>query len=272
MISKTRNDPSFILDETPIYRYMTLAQFLFMVQHSCLYFSSISLWDDPFEGIDSKTFHEKYKYVIEREKSGQQWRPFTPMEREVYNYCELYSKYYSEFCYGTSWSLLNESDAMWRIYSSDTKGIKIQTTAGKLSSLHEFELGFPGGRHQQKFNSKTGKVIYTTENKPVEDTYLPLPTLEIFFYKRPEFEHEKEVRKVIEGFQIEALKEEVRTKLRVLQGKFIHAKIDLKDFIDEIVVDPRTPDWFLSTMERYCCGVSSLTGKFIGRSKLYSLR
>jgi hypothetical protein len=35
------------------------------------------------------------------------------------NYCELYSKHYREFCYGTSWSLLNESDAMWRIDSSD---------------------------------------------------------------------------------------------------------------------------------------------------------
>src|SRR5438552_2336902 len=34
--------------------------------------------------------------------------------------------------YGQCWSLLDESDAMWRIYSPNKAGVKIRTTVRKL--------------------------------------------------------------------------------------------------------------------------------------------
>lgn len=38
-------------------------------------------------------------------------------------------------CYGQSWTLLEESDAMWRIYSDDMNSVKVTTTAEKLMDV-----------------------------------------------------------------------------------------------------------------------------------------
>lgn len=65
------------------------------------------LWDDPFEN-----------FILKIPEKGSKSKP-------------------NKRGYGQCWTLNFESDAMWRIYSPDKNGVRIQTTIRKLHhSLH----------------------------------------------------------------------------------------------------------------------------------------
>ena len=66
-----------------------------------------ALWDDPFENFILKG--------LGRLSNGK-----------------TASLGMRDLLYGQCWTLRRESDAMWRIYSSDKNGVKIRTTIKKL--------------------------------------------------------------------------------------------------------------------------------------------
>ncbi len=94
--------------ERHIYRITTLDRIkeLFELRKNVLV-SPIS-WDDPYEN-----------YILRskvRLKSG-----------------EIVQYNYHEWVYGQCWSLHSTSDAMWRIYAPDQKGVRIRTTVRCLA-------------------------------------------------------------------------------------------------------------------------------------------
>jgi hypothetical protein len=100
--------------------------------------------------------------------------------------------------YGQSWTLEGYSDAMWRIYSSDQKGIRIRTTIGKLLD----SLSAPDKTHDAT-SCFIGKVEYLDERKLrrfASEHFLNgigadgKKVAQTLLVKRNAFRHEKEVR------------------------------------------------------------------------------
>ncbi len=127
-----------------------------------------SCWDDPYENfiLRSKV----------RDKMGRV-RAYT----------------YHKNLYGQCWTLNTNSDAMWRIYSPDTRGIRIRTTVRKLLE----SLYYSGLKKPDKF-CVVGKVRYLGEkalrrfaNGIYKNGSLEKDNLfRTLLVKRPAFRHE----------------------------------------------------------------------------------
>lgn len=141
--------------------------------------------------------------------------------------------------YGQCWTMHEETDAMWRIYSNDKTGVKIKTTISKLldslkNDLHEF----------WELRCFIGKVLYFPEMelfKKFDEVDLMNSNgsgiAETLLYKRIEFEHENEVRLIYSGVDNKCLAE------------ILEYSIDPFDLIDEIVFDPRMPSVFVDAFK-----------------------
>ncbi len=132
------------------------------------------LWDDPFENFILN--------IPIKLKTGKEHKS------------ELRNR-----GYGQCWTLTIESDAMWRIYSPDKNGVKIQTTIRKLfQSLYSAQTSY------KTLSCFIGKVKYYPKekiDKLVEDRLAGtkqfsgnIGQARSLLFKRNAFKHEKEVR------------------------------------------------------------------------------
>jgi len=164
-----------------------------------------SCWDDPYENfiLRSKV----------RDKTGQ---------------VKAYT--YHEKMYGQCWTLNTNSDAMWRIYSPDTRGIRIRTTVRRL-----LESLYHGSVNRPDMFCVVGKVRYLGEkalrrfaNGIYKNGSLEKNSLfRTLLVKRPAFRHEKEVRLLYFDDRGEA------------DGRLLRYKLNAHDLIDQIMIDPR---------------------------------
>ena len=103
--------------DTPIYKYIPFKYLKLMIQNSNLYFGKVSSWEDVYEN-----WFLKEQMVL---SSGE----------------KVSAKELIPGVFGQSWTLQEESDAMWRIYSKldrtlhdylDDTAVRIKTTGRKL--------------------------------------------------------------------------------------------------------------------------------------------
>lgn len=132
------------------------------------------LWDDPFEN-----------FILN-----------TPMVLKTH---KKYKSAFRNRGYGQCWTLTIESDAMWRIYSPNKDGVKIQTKIRKLyQSLYSAQASYG------PVSCFIGKVKYYPKekiDKLVKDRLAGTKQFNGNFgqarsllFKRNAFKHEKEVR------------------------------------------------------------------------------
>lgn len=147
-----------VTNETKLYRYISLGQFLSLVEGRQTYLTSVSQWYDRWESPIAQ--------LIE---------VFVPSMKNV-----------QARLYGQCWSLAAESDAMWRIYSPQGDGLLIETTAKQLRQIDYAKKGL------------LAPVIYFDDMNdligPISRAY-PAP-FNSAFYKRKAFAYEQEVRLV----------------------------------------------------------------------------
>jgi hypothetical protein len=165
-----------------------------------------SLWDDPFENF---LLSCKVKYKDGKEASLE------PLRKRMFGQC---------------WTLEEESDAMWRIYSHDKDGVKVRTTVGQLWDA------FYGHTENPELHCFFGKVEYKSgddikalfENNG-EDMIFDSTAkgqAKSLLFKRLEFKHENEARLIYSA------EESTKEKLY----KFL---INPNELFSEIVLDPR---------------------------------
>lgn len=127
------------------------------------------MWDDPFENFILKIPVNGHKSIL-RERG-----------------------------YGQCWSLTVESDAMWRIYSPDKNGVKIQTTTNKLfRSLYSAQTAYAS------ISCYIGKVKYYSKkniDQIISDRIAGrkqfngnIGQARSLLFKRIAFRHEREIR------------------------------------------------------------------------------
>jgi hypothetical protein len=192
-------------------------------------------WDDPFEN-----------FILTRAIAAKQGRyPGITVQGNFYGQC---------------WSNLEESDAMWRIYSPDKNGVKVKTTIGKLvNSLIKSVNG-----NGECF---IGKVSYledsSLKNKLEDESWLldeaarSRGRANALLYKREEFSHEHEVR-LLYLFPIQT------------QDDLFSYSIEPLKLFDSIQFDPRISDELFSVYKHY---LKTKVGfrRSINKSKLYQL-
>jgi hypothetical protein len=168
-----------------------------------------------------------------------------------------------ELMYGQCWTLEKSSDAMWRIYSSERKGIRIKTTIEKLlDSLASSTINTPHSEHcigkvEYLKSSRLVRSSRSTFNKNGEVTFGSL--FRSLLLKRKAFKHENEVRLMFldwsENSGIETL---------------YKYPIEPNYLIDEIMIDPRVSDIEYKEIENDIRKNTGFTGK-IKKSLLYRL-
>lgn len=243
---KAANVISLDLD-APIYKYIPFKYLKLMIQNSNLYFGKVSSWEDVYEN-----WFLKEQMVL---SSGE----------------KVSAKELIPGVFGQSWTLQEESDAMWRIYSKldrtlhdylDDTAVRIKTTARKLYNVIY-------ANDEDFYTSYIGAVKYLSQNDflKMQDSLSPLNSLDLsevfvksYFFKRAPFEHEKEVRPIL----IYSPKHENFGK----DG--VSFDIDFDNLIDEMVTDPRlTPDEY-RTVRGQLIGLGAKSDK-VRNSELYNI-
>lgn len=233
--------------DTPIYKYIPFKYLKLMIQNSNLYFGKVSSWEDVYEN-----WFLKEQMVLPTGEKGS-------------------AKELIPGVFGQSWTLQEESDAMWRIYSKldrtqhdylDDTAVRIKTTARKIYNVIY-------ANDEDFYTSYIGAVKYLSQDDflNMQDSLSPFNPLDLsevfvksYFLKRTPFEHEREVRPIL----IYSPKHENFGK----DG--VSFDIDFDNLIDEMVTDPRlTPDEY-RTVRGQLIGLGAKSDK-VRNSELYNI-
>jgi hypothetical protein len=158
-----------------LWRYFTTDRFLETLRTGELYFASARQFEDPFEGALAVQSHDwpvdpRYDDLEGMEGAFEQLRRLTKI---------------------SSWHRADyESDAMWKLYASQRKGVAIRTSVGRLGdALQPFRLASHYGEEEPYW----GNVHYVDLRK----IRLKASMESRFFYKHRAFEWEREFRVAI---------------------------------------------------------------------------
>lgn len=150
-----------------------------------------------------------------------------------------------EDMYGQCWSLYAESDALWRIYSPYKEGVQIKTKLANLLMIKGYREAY------------IGEVKYYDNLNSAD--LLELDAYKGCLIKRNAFKHEKEVRLLINYNNITDKHEKI---------DYIELEVDMSEFIEEVIIDPRANEWFVKMVISYC----NKNGiKNVKKSKLYNI-
>lgn len=225
--------------DTPIYRVFNTQRLLELFTLGKNTLVKPALWDDPLEN-----------YVLQAAMKAFSDHPhsfdFTTKDR----------------MYGQCWSTLEESDAMWRIYSPDKSGVKVRTTIGKLlNSLQAASEVDSNMCYIGRVNYMSGDTL---RDKLQDRFWLGLEAADwtsqaaSLLFKREEFEHENEVRLIY-----------INPDSNYSDNLFRYS-INPIDLFDEVQFDPRISQelfdvfkFFLEDRLRYLNPIS--------RSQLYQV-
>lgn len=192
-----------VTEETPIYRTFSVERLFQLFEDKTNVVVRPSLWDDTFENLALQSVFQ----------DGNEIGDFG----------------FKDDIYGQCWTLHTASDAIWRIYSQGSDGIRIRSTVGKLfnSLAKSKELGKSGETHvgKVKYHSDVGLNKFAASHFKTEgmNTSAIAGTLLV---KRRAFSHEKEVRII---YQSDAPH---------VEGVLIYT-IDPHTLVDQIMLHPQ---------------------------------
>jgi len=204
-MAEARNE--FCVEEnTGIWRYMSFASFVSLLQTRRLYFQRADRLIDIYEGkIPELFFYSWPKEAVDFYLS-------------IHDTCKQHT-YVNCWCMGD-----NESYAMWQIYGGKNHGVAIHTTVGNLrKSIIENGL-----------NMDIKKVKYMDFGKLINDGMFYDRHKELLrdnFYacKSMEYEYEKEIRIILYDREKPAVKK---------------VNVDVSTLIGDIYVNPFAGGWF----------------------------
>jgi len=227
LIKLKQNNKEIYDKDKAIYRIFKLDSFLKDFINKTLTLVDYKKWDDPYENFI-------HKYCKNGHLDNNRWRS-----------------------YGQCWSENEESDAMWRIYSNDKKGIKVKMIPNKFIEMYE--------DHMFQFDSKPSmdyccfiepvryldddKIInyvrrykFSIKNNAFTKHQVDNGLMRYYKFlfplltKRMPFAHESEVRLMYCTGRNDA--DEFNEKI-LGNNKIVQFKIDPNILFKEIILDPR---------------------------------
>lgn len=255
----TMNYPKYL------YKYIGFDMFVNMIQRSSLTFSLFGTWDDLHE-------YDPVIYFINNSNNNKLINQAT--------LCQMFKTYCQ------CWTELNESDAMWRIYSYGNKSIRIKAKTENLLKITD--------------NLEIRKVIYSDSlYEQIDKSIKKNDPIQLYAIKRKAFSHEKEYRLIdlyrfgdkedakkhiialnyyLTEFKdldckMDDIEKEIENNLKLINvGKYkinhkdIHVD-SIENLIEGVMVNPFSPKWYIETVKKYC----EINGiRFDGISQLYA--
>lgn len=255
--------PFYKYPENPkqkIWRYMDFTKFVALIDKEALFFPRSTLLDDKYEGsISQETiniFKKKGEQELEFHIGRYPNREIPPemlevLQRKLSPSGMLQSKFTrwsKKWTYISCWHMNeHESAAMWSLYASSNQAIAISSTFKQLFECLKPHI-FPGNQ------LTLGMVYYLDYSKEAvpKDFYLSE-----FFHKRKSFQHESELRAVVQDLPVkDGPKDEngiINYKLLYYDRVPVAGKsfpIDIENLIEEVYVAPTSPEWFLDLTQR----------------------
>lgn len=192
-----------------LWRYFKSEYIVDFLQTGKLYFASARQFEDSFEGAVAVSL-QSYLINNEPERNNSNEKAFEELCRLTKISCWHRSSH--------------ESDAMWRLYADDRKGVAIRTTPAKMkSAIKPFKLG-------PEFMSEdiwAGNITYIN----LLQESLNVSMLERFWYKHMVFSWEQEFRLAISL----RIAEEFGCKVPP-EGIFV--EFDMQELVEEIYLGP----------------------------------
>lgn len=244
---------SGVTRDTPIYKYIPLDYVTIMLHEQKLRFSKISIWDDPYE-------NPVLKQRLWRDNNGVK----EPIDLSIL----------LDNIYGQSWTLLEESDAMWRIYSHDKQAVRIRTTIGKLFDAiynpdnYDSQCTFVG---EIKYDDEIVDWFFDSFPKNgIIDSFCKNTGAfrDMLLYKREAFKHEQEVRFYYVNPRVW---NNACTGTSSVLGAFKEYDIDFNNIFDEICFDPRLDNTLYEARKLSLINMGYPASK-ITKSNLYKLK
>ncbi len=202
----------------PVWRYMDLPKFIWLLKHRRLYMSRLDKLVDPYEGSLTPKTIEGIDLFLRQRGAKEGWGGMSKFYRQ--NQATTYV-----CCWHAN---KRESEAMWRLYCGQAHGVAIQTTyehlIGAIATEYETYLGF------------VKYIDYEREWFPDANAFHPV------MHKRIAFEHEREVRLVTSPSRFRASPPEPAP-----DALFLPWDSDAR--VEHVFVDPYAPEYFFEAIE-----------------------
>lgn len=210
-----------------LWRYLSFTKFVSLLEKKALFFARADKLGDPFEGSFSEV-----NAVMRPALYGENHLDLSQQLSDFYRRSRGFTLI---SCWHES---PHESAAMWRLYSRESDGIAVKSNCKSFTeSLIDEEEVFVG---------KVSYVDYSNTFIPENNSLAP------YLHKRKSFEHEHEVRAIIQKIPASDGKVDF-SKDSYEVGKYY--KVDISSLVQEVVVAPYAPEWFfglvVSIAERY---------------------
>ncbi len=227
-------------EDVRVWRYMDFTKLVSLIDSRCLYFARADKLGDPFEGSWPKmnvvAREAEYQHLLSRLLPEH-----LPIYKEGIDSLKRYRRW--RHCYAINCWHMNEheSAAMWNIYLKSDTGIAIQSTYKKLRDAIIAD--------ERVYLGLVNYIDYEHEQIEVADNYFSP-----FLFKRKSFEHEKEVRALIERSptewnDIDGYQDTIANGVKI--------GVDIEMLIENIYVSPSAPEWFSelvrTVVDRYGC-------------------
>lgn len=200
-----------------LWRYLDFTKFVSLLDKQALFLPRADKLGDPFEGSYSNVNVTLRPVLYKDQILDHALRGLSDFIRESRRFTLISCWHESAF----------ESAAMWRLYARDLDGVAIKTNFVSLSkSLLDDEDIFIG---------KVNYVDYDQTFIPENNTMAP------FLYKRRSFEHEKEVRAMMQ--QIPSRNGATDMSQDICDEGMYHG-VDLSELVHEVIVSPFAGTWF----------------------------
>lgn len=228
--------------QTYLYKFIKLKHLEPLIKNQKLRIDTISKWDDPYENFFLKFNFSTYVSFYKEE-------------------VEVNTESIINRIYGQSWTLIEESDAMWRIYSNKEK---IEETAIriKIKADNLFNIVYTGDKcmattsmHIVKYKTDEELTQWLRNLKNINRNF-PKYAKESLYIKRKAFEHEREARIII------------LTDSQSKESEFLEFNIPKLDIIEEFILDPRLKEENVEEITQQLCKLDIDKNK-IKKSKLY---
>jgi hypothetical protein len=224
--------PFFLAPEraAAIWRYMDFTKFVSLIDTNALFFPRADHLSDRWEGAYTQENLRRRRFMVEEIKGAGPEAMMEDLSR-LYRSLPLHT-------FVSCWHLNDvESDAMWQLYASRGEGIAIQSTFECLASSFQAD-------ENSMFDVYVGKVRYLDYERgvvPEGNSFLP------FLHKRSSFEHEHELRAVIQPIS-PGTTSPLAEAAPFADGLLVN--VDLHLLIQNIYVAPTSREWFTTLVEK----------------------
>ena len=219
-------------NDAVMWRYMDFTKFVSLLEKQALFFARADQLGDLFEGSLSKVNKDLLPLFMQR-AYGEKKIPEGTLESALEQRAVGRKR-------GRRFTLINcwhqnthESAAMWRLYSREEDGIAIKT------DFNAFKNSFTCS--ETIYIGRVSYVDYKSDFIP--ERY----NSSRYLHKRKSFEHEREVRAITSVYSIQDKDLFMQFYNDHIGGTYY--VVDLSILIQEVVVAPFAPDWFMELVK-----------------------